>query len=98
MLQCELAVFSLDDDLEYKVLFYCWVDPETTLEIQLNGEPFQVRPILYDFLQNASSITASGVWIFIDAICINQDDVEERSSQVALIGDIYQKPMSSSPG
>ncbi|TKA66014.1 hypothetical protein B0A55_09277 [Friedmanniomyces simplex] len=30
-------------------------------------------------------------WIFIDAICINQGDVEERSSQVALMGEVYRR-------
>ncbi|KAK0704302.1 heterokaryon incompatibility protein-domain-containing protein [Lasiosphaeris hirsuta] len=29
--------------------------------------------------------------IFIDQICINQDDVDERSAQVALMGQIYTK-------
>ncbi|KAL8925254.1 MAG: hypothetical protein Q9172_002304 [Xanthocarpia lactea] len=33
---------------------------------------------------------ASGV-LWADAICINQDDVDERSSQVGLMGEIYRR-------
>ncbi|KAF2621249.1 hypothetical protein BU25DRAFT_354804, partial [Macroventuria anomochaeta] len=28
---------------------------------------------------------------WIDAVCINQDDLDERSAQVMLMGDVYQR-------
>lgn len=30
-----------------------------------------------------------GLWIWIDALCINQDDITERNHQVALMAGIY---------
>jgi hypothetical protein len=33
----------------------------------------------------------SGVFLWVNAICINQDDVRERNDQVSLMDDIYGK-------
>ncbi|KAK0639679.1 heterokaryon incompatibility protein-domain-containing protein [Cercophora newfieldiana] len=38
-----------------------------------------------------SSTTAAPLRIWIDAICINQDDLEERAHQVAMMGSIYSR-------
>lgn len=58
------------------------------MELQCSGLPFTVRPELANalirmHLQNSTRI------IWADAICINQDDVEERNHQVPLMGSIY---------
>ena len=34
-------------------------------------------------------------FLWVDAICINQNDLEERSSQVALMGTIYSRAMDT---
>ncbi|KAH9845118.1 Ubiquitin-40S ribosomal protein S27a [Teratosphaeria destructans] len=49
-----------------------------------------LRPNLYAYLQLVEEERQTG-WMFIDAICINQDDLDERGSQVVLIPDIYSK-------
>ena len=87
---CELAVFSLDDQPEYLALSYCWTKADPIYEVQLNGRPFYMKPNLYAYLELMRSEQQSG-WIFIDALCINQSDIEERSSQVALKGDVYRE-------
>ena len=87
---CELAVFSLDDQPEHLALSYCWTKADPIYEVQLNGRPFYVRPNLYAYLELMRSEQQSG-WIFIDALCINQSDIEERSSQVALMVDVYRE-------
>ena len=33
-------------------------------------------------------------WIWIDALCINQDDKEEKAIQVPLMGEIFSKAQS----
>ncbi|KAK0994930.1 hypothetical protein LTS01_006861 [Friedmanniomyces endolithicus] len=87
-IELELAAHSLDDDLEYKALSYCWTTAEPDHRISVNGQPFMVRPSLYAWLEHMPTDCGQG-WIFIDAICINQDDVVEKSSQVMLMGDVY---------
>ena len=42
------------------------------------------------FLQEIRKETQSSGWLWIDAICINQDDVPERNQQVSKMKSIYQ--------
>ncbi|KAK0304320.1 hypothetical protein LTR01_007421 [Friedmanniomyces endolithicus] len=87
-IELELAAHSLGNDLEYKALSYCWITAEPDHHISVNGQPFMVRPSLYTWLEHMPTDCGHG-WVFIDALCINQDDVAEKSSQVMLMGDVY---------
>lgn len=76
---------------EYTCLSYMWrrtpTDTETCL-IQLNGRPFLVGQNLADFLHVALH-KYPGVHFWIDALCIDQDNLDERSDQVRRMGQIY---------
>lgn len=89
---CDLEVFALDSERlpRYKALSYCWTTAEPSQQIFVNGEPFLVRPHLYTYIQRVQ-LEQDDQWIFIDAICINQTDQDERSNQVALMGDVYRE-------
>lgn len=87
-INCELAIFSLDDHPAYKALSYCWTQADATCEIRLNGQPFLVRPNLSAYLEIMQS-EKRYCWIFIDALCIHQNDINEKTSQVQLMGDVY---------
>lgn len=84
-----LDVFSLDSPREYLALSYCWTEHPPTIQITLNGLPFWIRPNLHDFLQRFSGERKTE-WIYIDALCINQANVTERSSQVNVMGRIVR--------
>ena len=84
-----LDVFSLDSPPEYLALSYCWTEHPPTIQITLNGLPFWIRPNLHDFLQRFSGERKTD-WIYIDALCIDQASVAERSSQVNVMGRIYR--------
>ncbi|KAK5726469.1 hypothetical protein LTR17_012693 [Elasticomyces elasticus] len=88
-LDCHLTVVSLDDTLEYKALSYIWGTGWPTHCIWVDDNPYWIRPNLFDYLLLAAKFWPLGRGIFIDAICINQYDVEERNSQVALMGRLY---------
>ncbi|EMD00971.1 hypothetical protein BAUCODRAFT_60134, partial [Baudoinia panamericana UAMH 10762] len=88
-IEAEMKAFWIDDAREFTALSYCWTIAEATCEISVGGEPFLVRPSLHAFLQIWLAEKRQG-WLFVDAICINQNDVAERSSQVALMGQIYR--------
>ncbi|KAF9635049.1 hypothetical protein BFW01_g5944 [Lasiodiplodia theobromae] len=68
---------------------------QTTVPITCNGRPLRVTENLYRFLcrWRDGSIHASfaGDEIWIDAICINQTDADEKNIQVAKMGEIYSK-------
>ena len=89
-IHCEVQTFSLDQRPDYKALSYAWTKEQPTCQIRVNGRPFPVRPNLYEYLRIVHAESQSG-WIFIDAICINQDDLAERSAQVRLMGSIYRE-------
>lgn len=86
-LEFEVKAFSLDDEPDYIALSYCWTEAKATEKILLNNQTFWVRANLYGFLQQMGK--ASREWVFIDAICINQSSLDERSQQVRLMRDIY---------
>lgn len=84
----EMRVVGLDDkDNDYIALSYMWGDPEPTVPIHVNGVVVNVRQNLYDFLQEMEAQHV-GAWFWIDALCINQDLVDEKTSQVRMMGDV----------
>ncbi|KAI7326926.1 hypothetical protein KC326_g25 [Hortaea werneckii] len=84
-----LNLFSLDSPPDYLALSYCWTEHPPTIQITLNGLPFWIRPNLHDFLQRFSEEWQTK-WIYIDALCINQANVAERSSQVKIMDRIFR--------
>lgn len=74
----------------YTCLSYRWGPDVDHRTIFVNHEPFLVRPSLYAFLQTARQHgLRQPIWI--DAICINQQDSAEKSCQVRLMGHIYSQ-------
>ena len=88
--ECELQSFSLqeNDVPVYKALSYRWGDDQCEHDIILNDEAIGVRKNLHGFLLQMQSEKQDD-WFFIDALCINQDDLEERTHQVKLMGKVY---------
>ena len=54
-----------------------------------NQQPVQLRKNLYEALQTIKQRDDRPTYVWVDAICINQLDDDERSSQVGLMSDIY---------
>lgn len=65
-------------------------DPSKTLTISLNGHSFEIGHNLYLALLYLRSSTHS-LTLWVDAICINQVNVVERNSQVAMMSFIYTR-------
>ncbi|EMC93640.1 hypothetical protein BAUCODRAFT_37339 [Baudoinia panamericana UAMH 10762] len=83
---CSLDVYT--PKTSYRTLSYCWGAVQNLRKIQLEGVKFQVTPSLYDALTHLRHDTET-VWIWIDAICINQESDDERSRQVERMGAIF---------
>ncbi|CAJ2510260.1 Uu.00g061600.m01.CDS01 [Anthostomella pinea] len=88
-IECVLETFPLDDPPVYKALSYTWGQDAAGHEVRINGEGFSVRPNLYELLRLLLREQDSS-WFFIDAVCINQQDVADRTSQVKQMGDVYR--------
>ncbi|KAH7068336.1 heterokaryon incompatibility protein-domain-containing protein [Paraphoma chrysanthemicola] len=87
-LQCSCLPFELDAAPPYEALSYAWGPPEPAVELQCNGLGFTVRPELANALAHMRLQNCTRI-VWTDAICINQDDVEERNHQVPLMGSIF---------
>ncbi|KAI1274555.1 heterokaryon incompatibility protein-domain-containing protein [Xylaria sp. FL0933] len=69
-------------------LSYVWGDPGRQKEIFINGKSKLVTSNLYDALIHIRDLL-SPVTLWIDAICINQDDAEEREREIRKMTSIY---------
>jgi Heterokaryon incompatibility protein (HET) len=58
--------------------------------ILINGRQFEVRKNLWDFLNHARKFSPSRVF-WIDAICIDQNNIPEKNQQVQRMGCIYRQ-------
>lgn len=88
-IRCTSKHFLTSQCPRYAAVSYTWGDPSVTRQIWLNNKPFLVRQNLWDLMhQFRNDKTALILWI--DAICINQDNVRERNHQVDLMSSIYK--------
>ncbi|KAF5626999.1 heterokaryon incompatibility (het-6OR allele) [Fusarium sp. NRRL 52700] len=89
-IECRLEVVALEEDPVYEALSYCWGDNSQLQGIKCNNEAFQVTESLFCALQHLRNDHLERT-LWIDAICINQKDLEERRFQVKLMKDIYTR-------
>jgi hypothetical protein len=66
-----------------------WGEPTPMQTIQLNGYPFEIRQNLWNYM--TKGIHSAYEWMWIDHICIDQEHILERNSQVDLMADIYSR-------
>ncbi|ETN38615.1 uncharacterized protein HMPREF1541_06652 [Cyphellophora europaea CBS 101466] len=75
---------------EYTCLSYVWGDEPADHSIKINGITVGIRTNLLDFLRVAVSRYASQ-WLWIDALCIDQNCPLERNHQVRQMAQIYSR-------
>jgi hypothetical protein len=91
--ECRLVEFPLKDHPPYEALSYEWKKHEGTTTVLCNSSAIQVTRNLASALRAFRHKSEERV-LWIDAICINQDDAKERGSQVSMMRDIYSGAMS----
>jgi tetratricopeptide (TPR) repeat protein len=99
MVRCRLSISSLEDNPKFTALSYVWGSPKITEDIIINDELFPatvnlaiaLKYVKVHWCQNFPDRDLRLFRLWVDAICINQKDPDERSSQVELMRDIYSK-------
>ena len=86
-----LITVSLHDCPPYEALSYVVGDTSTRIPIVSNGEICAVTENLQAALLHLRHVTNERV-LWIDQICIDQIDPEERNQQVSMMGQIFHKP------
>lgn len=93
-LQCTLAVVRLKPcPPPYVAISYTWGPPTPTATITIDGKPMTVRKRCHDALRTMR-LHRIDMPVWIDAICINQADMGEKSFQVGMMGGIYHGAIS----
>ncbi|KUI68532.1 Heterokaryon incompatibility protein 6, OR allele [Cytospora mali] len=86
---CSLSTISLDDKPLFEALSYVWGGATATADIFVDGVAFSATTNLHDALKHIRPRTGDPRIMWIDAICINQNDDSERNHQVPLMQRIY---------
>lgn len=73
----------------YEALSYTWGDEGSTRFVSIDGQKVNIRTNLHMALTAIREAKGSAV-LWVDALCISQDDLEEKSSQVQMIGRIFR--------
>ncbi len=93
-IQCDLVNVSMDDVPGYEALSYAWGSPVRDQPIQCRSQGhawtiYITKHLLSALYQLRSDKGYRRLWI--DQLCINQDDLEERRLQVSQMDKIYRK-------
>ena len=82
---------SLASNPSYAALSYTWGARGNTDQIHVDGHAFPIRKNLKDALDQIQSAKLIDHHIWIDAICINQDNCDEKTAQLHLMRQIYEQ-------
>ena len=96
---CSLVYASLIKPPEYTALSYCWGDASKTTKIRIeNWGDVEVTTNLEEALRSVRLLNIIGgsessrpKVLWVDALCINQEDSLERSQQVRQMRQIYSR-------
>jgi len=97
-----LEVVSLDKAPPFYALSHCWGTQAQDTAIQIDGQIIDLTPGLVAGIQalqkragDESSFNPPLSHVWIDSICINQQSIADRSSQVALMRRIYSTSLTT---
>jgi hypothetical protein len=98
-IRCTLRNRSFEHAFDYWALSYVWDQKPRTAPgteildwiIFINSKEFSVKWNLLSALHHIRKCQKSDLTLWIDAICINQNDVSEKNGQLAMMGDIYRQ-------
>ena len=90
IITCQLFTVSLFENPSYTTLSYEWGDKNVTEPMLVNETEVQVTCNLHAALRRIRQAHPEAI-IWVDVVCINQNDVAERNTQVAMMGRLYSK-------
>lgn len=88
--RCTLTHHNLESLPPYEALSYRWGPDTEKVPLAVGQSHIRVTPSLVAALRRLREPETSR-FLWIDQVCINQEDNNERSHQVGLMGDIYRQ-------
>ena len=86
-LRLRISLHKFEDDLQFDAISYVWGAAEASINVSCNGMDLAVTPTVFEMLQNLNP--SRPCWL--DSICINQQDTEEKAVQIPLMHRIYSR-------
>ncbi|KAK4215145.1 heterokaryon incompatibility protein-domain-containing protein [Rhypophila decipiens] len=96
-IQLSLRNVSLNDSPppQYTALSYVWGNAAETVPILVDGVKFLATKNLVAALAELQPEDGDPMTLWIDALCINQSDNDEKSGQIQLMKQIYEASIST---
>ncbi|KAI4908160.1 hypothetical protein J4E90_008784 [Alternaria incomplexa] len=95
-IRLDISVFEISEAPPYTALSYVWGPPSSN-DIYIANGRLEIRDNLFKFLtefRKCSDKTPSDQYLWIDQLCIDQSNTDERNHQVQMMSDIYSKATS----
>ncbi|PMD15666.1 heterokaryon incompatibility, partial [Hyaloscypha hepaticicola] len=73
----------------YEAISYTWGDATKVRIITIGGKKVEITANAFQVISRRASYWEPKL-IWIDSVCINQKDLEERSRQVQLMRELYR--------
>ena len=89
-IECKILNAILYDRPHYEALSYMWGDEADPQTIKIEGKEYQIRQNLWLAL-NQLRLAEEERILWVDAVCINQDNIAERNHQVGFMSSIYRQ-------
>jgi hypothetical protein len=81
--------FDKEDPIAYSALSYVWGTGGFTVPMRCNGALLHITPTLEEALRQVTKLGYQEP-LWVDQICINQHDFQERSQEVKMMNSIFK--------
>lgn len=89
LLRCNFHIADLHDQRpDYETLSYTWGNEQPVMSITLGAQEYKVTRTVHSALLALRHPTELR-WLWVDALCINQQDLIEKQVQFRQMGSIY---------
>jgi hypothetical protein len=88
-ISCDFLYVDLGSAKDYAALSYTWGTAAPSIPILLHGKVTLVSENLYLALLHLRKRGVTLIWV--DALCINQEDLAERARQVSHMEEVYRR-------
>jgi hypothetical protein len=86
-LRLTVTSHKFQDDLKYDAVSYVWGTSEPSINVSCNGRSLVVTPTVFEMLRY---LHLNRLY-WLDSICINQQDADEKAVQIPLMHRIYSR-------
>ncbi|KAH7327103.1 heterokaryon incompatibility protein-domain-containing protein [Rhexocercosporidium sp. MPI-PUGE-AT-0058] len=89
-LVCDLIIRTVDENQLYDALSCAWGGTEHRQMVILNKVSHEITANLGNALRHLRR-TEEYLTLWVDSLCINQMDIDEKAIQIGMMGDIYRR-------